>query len=232
MIRRLLAMGAIAVLVVGLGCSSGSGPILPDKGSSTTPEESLGSIDLTGVAIAEFTFSDLQGTVVTSGLLGRYEDGRLYVMEERGTQSDVDLAPLKLVNVFVTYKNPVGTAGNGLPYYYRGNTMLYEVTIMSLDSSDIGTPQNPARMTAEMHRAYVNTWTGQVIVGPLMLGDATFVWEGVVPSGYTDIMDTYYIDPANPSGNFVTTVRLELPLPYGTLDVLFYDAIAGVFDPK
>ena len=232
MTRRLVVLAAAALFLIGLGCSGGSGPIAPDKESSVSPEESLGAIDLSGMTIGEFSFTDLEGRVLTSGLLGRDEDGGLYVIDSRGAQTGIDFTVLKLVNAYVTYKNPAGTAGNGLPYYYRGNTMIYEVSVMSYGFADIGSPGNLARVVTEMHRAYVNTVTKEIVIGPLMYGDSVYTWEGVIPPGVTKIRDDYYIHPSNPSGNFVTTVEVSLPLLYGTVEILFFDGVAGVFDPQ
>jgi len=234
MLRKVLALVAAMMLLIAFGCSSTSSPVTPDKGSMNTPEEYFNSFDLSNPVVGEFTYSDLEGNVLSAGELGRNDDGTLYIIDARGAQFEVDLTPLQWVIAFVTYNNPAGTIPTGpnagLPYYYLGQTVDYDVNIVSFFSGGIGTTSAPAEVKAEMHYASWDT-DGQIVVGGLMAGSPTYIWNGIINPGYQTLNDTYYIDPSNSPGLNVTTVKITAPVFFGMVDVVLFDAVAGIWDP-
>jgi len=242
MFRKVLLLAVIVALVIGAGCSSGTGPVIPGKDIQMSPEEYFNSFDLSNPAVAEFVYTDYDGNVLAEGTLGRDGD-KLYVIEGRGAESNITLASLFLVNIWATYNNPAGTIPSGpnagLPYYYIGQTMDYDINIMSLFWWVIGDPggspfggwSGPAELTVEQHYATFGPY-GNVIPGPLMLGEPTFYWEGFIYPGYQALNDTYYIPSGTSPGLNVTTVRLQAPVFFGTIDIIFFDNIGGIWDPQ
>jgi len=232
MIRKVLILSVMAVLFAA-GCSST--PVTPDKQAMN---EYFNSFDLSNPVVGEYTYTDLAGNVIASGTLGR-NDGGLFVIESRGAQTDIDVTPLGLVNIFITYNNPAGTIPSGpnagLPYYYLGQTVDYDINIVSFFWQSIGGfggyGAGPAELTAEMHEAYIDA-NGQILPGPLMIGSPTFYWTGIVTTGYMMLNDTYTIVPGNTPGLNVTTARLSAPILFGLFDVVFFDGTAGIWDPQ
>jgi len=238
MLRKVLALLAASILLFGIGCSSGTNPITPDKDTNTL-EEYFNSFDLSSLAVAEFTYTDLEGNVLASGELGRNDDGSLYIIESRGAQIDIDATALGLVSAMVTYNNPQGTIGGsgpnaGLPYYYIGQTIDYDINIISFFNQNIGGPggfgSGLAEVTAEMHYA---SWdiNGNIVVGGLLPGDPVFTWNGIIVPGYQVINDLFTIVPGTQPGLDVTTVKVSAPVFFGIFDVIFFDGVAGIWDP-
>ena len=202
--------------------------------------EYFNSFDLSSPVIAEVTYSDLEGNVLATGTLGRTDSGDLYVIESRGTQVDLDVTPLAFINVFITYNNPAGTIPSGpnagLPYYYVGQTVDYNINILSVLWSQIGDPSDPfgysgpAALQAEMHYAAFDA-NGKVVAGALMPGAPIYNWTGVISPGYQMLNDTYYIPGGTTAGLNVTTARVTAPIFLGLIDVIFFDGVAGVWDP-
>ncbi len=240
MLRKVLAFAAIAMFLVGVGCANGTNPVTPDKDSQTL-EEYYNSFDMSNPAVAEYTYTDFDGNVLATGLIGQNEDG-LYLIENRGAQIDVNLAPLSLVWVWVTYNNPAGTIPSGvnagLPYYYIGQTIDYDINIRNWLWFPIGQVNpckpwqftGPAELTVEMHYASFNA-AGEIVVGGLLPGDPIFYWEGVVSPGYQTLNDTFHIVPGTVPGLDVTTAELRAPVFFGIFEIIFFDGIAGVWDP-
>jgi len=224
--KKLILFALIFALMVGIGCSSTQGPTVPDKDIDIA---ALGQIDLNNIPVCEYIMKDHDGAVIGYGKLGRAEDGSLYVIESRGAQMELDLTVLGLVNCGVSYNNPRGTAGNGLPYFWKGDTMEYDINIQSFFWTDIGTNWAKANIHTEMRRAYI--YGSYIVLGELMLGDSTYDWHGIVPPGISMVEDSFYILPTQPSGNFATTVKLTSPIFFGLIEVIWFDGICGVFDP-
>ena len=199
------------------------------------------SFDLSNPAVAEYSLKDYDGNVLSTGTLGRDGD-KLYVIDSRGGQIDIDLSPLGFILAFVTYNNPAGTIETGpnagLPYYYLGQTVDYDINLLSLLSWTIGDNGNPfgwfgdPTVTAEMHYAAFDPSTGKVIPGDLMCGSPIFDWQGAIAPGYTKLNDTFYIEGCNHAGLDVTTVRIVAPIFFGIFDIIFFDGIAGIWDPQ
>ena len=239
MLRKLLALAAVTMLVIGMGCSGGSGPILPDKENQSNPEEFFNTFDLSNPVVGEYNYYDLDGTLISSGSLGRVGD-ELVILESRGAQIDVDATALGLVNCWVTYNNPQGTIQTGpnagLPYYYIGQTIDYDINMLSTFWGNIGgyVPPygwlGPAVVTAEMRYASFNQY-GQIIPGGLLPGASTFVWSGIISPGYQTVNDQFLIVSGTQPGLDVTTVRIEAPVFLGIFDIVFFDGIAGIWDP-
>lgn len=233
MLRKVLVMLGLAVLVISAGCSSS--PVTPDKSADMI--DFFNSFDLSNPVVAEYTYTDLEGNVLASGYLGRNDDG-LYIVD-RASQTDIDATPLGLVNIFITYNNPAGTIPSGpnagLPFYYIGQTVDYDINIVSFFNQQIGAPggygSGPAQLTCEMRYAYIDS-NGQVQPGGLMPGAPTYSWSGVVSQGYQFLNDTYYIPGGTIPGLNVTTARLTAPILFGTFDVVFFDGTAGIWDPQ
>jgi hypothetical protein len=240
MIRRLLALAAIAVLAIGMGCSGGASPTIPEKGSQT-PEEYFNQFDLSSPVVGSFTYKDLDGNVLASGLLGRNDDG-LYIIKNRGTQGiDIDLTVIGLIDAFVTYLNPAGTIPTGpnagLPYYYIGQTMDYKINLLSHSNQNIGgfNPPfsyfGPAQLQAEMRYGYYDG-NGQIQAGDLLPGSPIFQWSGIISPGYSSLMDSFTIVNGTLPGLDVTTVKIEASVFFGIFDFVFFDNIAGIWDPQ
>ena len=225
--------------VAGGAAASGTGPVTPDKGAQT-PEEYFNSFDLSNPVVAEFTYTDYDGNLIASGQFGRNEDG-LYLIQSRGAQDDIDVTALGALIILVTYNNPAGTIPTGpnagLPYYYIGQTIDYDINILSLFWHSIGDPaggfgySGPAELTAEMRYAAFGS-EGQIISGDLLPGDPIFYWTGIVNPGYQKINDLFTIVPGTIPGLDVTTARLTAPIFFGIFDIVFFDGIAGIFDPS
>ena len=239
MLRKVLALAAVAVFLIGVSCSSN--PTTPDKGAQESINDYFNSFDLSNPAVADFTYSDLDGNVLAAGTFGRNDDGSLYMLESRGAQLDLDVTSLGLVIIFVTYNNPAGTIPTGpnagLPYYYIGQTVDYDINILNLLWSQIGAPNppfgysGPAQLTAEMHYASFDA-NGKVIAGAIMPGEPVYDWSGVISPGYQVLNDDYPIVAGTIPGLNVTTARLTAPIFFGLIDVIFYDGVAGIWDPQ
>jgi hypothetical protein len=240
MLRKLLALAAVTVLVIGMGCSRGTDPTVPAKDTQASLEEFFNSFDLSSPVIGEYSYYDLEGNLLAQGKLGRDGD-KLIVLESRGAQIDVPVISLGLVNCWVTYNNPAGTIPTGpnagLPYYYIGQTVDYDINILSNFWTNIGgyNPPwgwaGPATVTAEMHYASFDQ-NNVIIPGGLMPGSPVYVWQGIISPGYQILNDTYYIPPGTVPGLDVTTVRIEAPVFLGIFDIIFFDGIAGIWDPS
>jgi hypothetical protein len=235
MLKKVLALVAAMMLLVAFGCSSTTSPVVPDKDGMNTPEEYFNQFDLSNPVVGEFTYSDLEGNVLSYGQLGRNDDNSFYIIDQRGAQIDFDVTPLGLVLAFVTYNNPAGTIPTGpnagLPYYYLGQTVDYDINLVSLFYQAIGSDAYPAEVKAEMHFASWDT-NGEIVVGGLMVGDPTYTWYGIITPGYNVLNDTYYIAPGNTPGLNVTTVKISAPVFFGMIDVIFFDGVAGIWDPQ
>lgn len=241
MLRRVLALAAVAGLFIGFGCSGGNSPTMPDKASQTSLEDFFNSYDLSSPVVARYTYTDNNGNVMASGSLGRNEDG-LYVIESRGAQ-DIPLVPVGIIIAIVTYNNPAGTIqtgpNSGLPYYYINQTMDYDINLISLMNSPIGGVFNPldpfswsgpAQLTAEQHYASFDPF-GVIIAGSPLPGAYAFNWTGIIGTGYTVLNDQFTIVPGTIPGLDVTTVEIHAPWFLGIFDVYFFDGVAGIWDP-
>ena len=232
MLKKVLAFAVAAVLVIGLGCSSGSNPTVPAK---QTAQDFFNSFNISNDVVAEFTYTDLEGNLMSAGTLGRNDDG-LYIIESRGAQTDIDLTPLGLVDCLVTYDNPAGTIPSGpnmgLPFYYIGQTVEYSIHVFNYLWTSIGGGGfgDEAVVVAKQCEA---AWdgNGNYIPGDELPGDSTFEWHGVLPVGYTLLQDDYAIPGGCPAGLDVTTVRITAPVFFGIFDIVFFDGVAGVWDP-
>jgi hypothetical protein len=236
-----LALAVIALLLLGIGCAGGSTPTLPDK-TTQSMDSYFNSFDLSGKAVATFTYTDTDGNLLASGTMGRNEKG-LYLIESRGAQCEIDLCCLNLVDCWVVYNNPAGTIQTGpnagLPYYYLGQTVDYDINILSLMSKPIGGFCPPfgywgdAELTCEMRYA---EWgpLGQIIPGDPLPGAFQFNWNGIINPGYMIpcLNDQFPIDPSTACGLDVTTVHITAPIFFGIFDVCFFDGIAGIWDPQ
>jgi hypothetical protein len=233
MLRKVLAFAVAAVLVIGLGCSSGSNPTVPAKSNQQSMQDFFNSFPLNSEVVAKFTYTDLDGNLLATGTLGRNDDG-LYIIESRGAQQDIDLTPLGLVDALVTYDNPAGTIPSGpnagLPFYYIGNTMNYSIHLFNYLWRQIGGYGYNAIVEAVQCSA---SWDGDgnIVIGDPLPGESTYVWTGILPVGYTLLQDSYYIPPGAPPGLDVTTVKVHAPVLFGMYDIIFFDGIAGVWDP-
>ena len=235
MLKKVLALAAVAVFMIGVGCSNGTNPTAPSN-TGQTLEGYFNSFDLSSDVVGEYTYKSFDGTVLGYGTMGRADDGSVYTIEDRGVQVDLDMTPLELLNIFITYSNPAGTIQSGpnagLPYYYVGQTVEYDINILSTFNEQIGgsTYAGPAVLTAEMHYASFDT-NGYIVPGALMPGDPIFTWTGVISPGYQKISDTYYIPSGTLAGLDVTTARVTAPVLLGLIDVIFFDGVAGIWDP-
>ena len=231
MIKKALVFAAAAVFLLGIGCSSTSSPVSPDKDSQVSMEDYFNSFDLSSPIVGEFTCTDFEGNVIASGQLGRDGD-EIYVVNGRDAQFDIYI--LGFVNAQVTYNNPRGTIPSGpnagLPYYWVGDTVDYDINITSLACWNIGAIF-PAEVTAEMHYA---SWdiNGDIVVGGLLPGDPVFTWNGVIPPGFTTLNDTFDIVSGTIPGLDVTTVKIHVPIFCGCLDIIWFDGVAGIWDPQ
>ncbi len=237
MFRKIILLAAAVAILIGAGCSSD--PVTPDKDTQVGIENYFNSFDLSNPVVAEYTYTDLEGNVLASSKLGRNDDGTLYVIESRGAQIDIDITALGLVTAMVTYNNPQGTIGGtgpnaGLPYYYIGQTIDYDINILSFFNQNIGGTggfgSGLAEVVAEMHYA---SWdiNGNIVVGGLLPGDPVFTWNGVIVPGYQVINDLFTIVPGTLPGLDVTTVKISAPVFFGIFDVIFFDGVAGIWDP-
>jgi len=237
-----LALAVFALLLVGIGCSGGAAPTVPDK-STQSMETFFNSFDLSNKAVATFTLTDTDGNLTASGTMGRDKDGSLYLLESRGAQCEIDLCCLRLVNCWIVYCNPAGTMTTGenagLPYYYLGQCVEYDIDVLSMMGKPIGGYNPPfgywgdAELTAEMRYA---EWgpMGQVIPGDPLPGDYQYKWSGIINPGYMTppLHDTFCIDPSTECGLDVTTVHVTAPIFFGIFDICFFDGVAGIWDPQ
>jgi hypothetical protein len=236
-----IALAVVALLLIGIGCSGGSTPVLPDK-SNQSIESYFNSFDLSGNAVAKYSYTDTNGNVLATGTLGRDKDG-LYTVESRGAQIDIPLSVLHLVNCWVVYNNPAGTImtgpNAGLPYYYLGQTVEYDCNVLSMIDEPIGGYNPPfgyfgdASLTAEMRYADFDD-DGDIICGDPLPGAYSYEWSGIINPGYMlpALHDSFYIEPGTNPGLDVTCVEIEAPIFFGIFDIIFFDGIAGIWDPK
>jgi hypothetical protein len=233
MIKNVLFLSAIVIMGLALGCSS-STPTVPDKISNVTPEEYFNQLDLSSRLVARYTLKDNNGDVIQSGKLGRNDNGELYVLENRGAQYDIDFSGAGIVDVGVRYNNPSGTIESGenigLPYYYLGEDVDYNIDIAALRQIGNGA-YNTANITAEMHYATFDA-DGDIIEGALLPGSPTWTWNGIIPKGFSTYNDTFEIDPGTETGLDITTVEVDAVIFFGLLEIIYYDGIAGVWDPQ
>ena len=241
--RKVLLLATLIVLVLGIGCSSGSSPVVPGKDVQTNMADFFNSYDLSSPVVGEYTLTDYSGNIIAAGKIAKDENGEQYLTETRGLDGNgipVDMTPLELLKVFVSYNNPAGTIQTGpnagLPYYYLHQTVDYNINILSLVTYQIGVNNppfsfsGPAAMTAEMHYAAFGI-NSEVIAGPLMPGAPIFNWTGVISPGYQFVNDTYYIPSGTIAGLDVTTVHIEAPIFLGIFDWVYFDGVAGIWDP-
>ena len=236
--KKVLLLMVVTGLLFGIGCSSN--PTVPQD-SPKDLNTFFNSFDLSNPAVGEFTYSDFDGNVLSAGTLGRADDNSFYIIDSRSRHAalDVDLTPLGLIICFVTYNNPAGTIPSGpnagLPYYYLHQTVDYDIHVLSLNEQ-IGVPDppfgysGPAELTATMHYASFDV-DGKVVAGALMPGNPTFNWNGVISPGYQKMNDTYYIPTGTLPGLDVTKCKITAPVLFGLIDVIFYDGVAGIWDP-
>ena len=83
-----------------------------------------------------------------------------------------------------------------------------------------------------MHYAHIDS-TGVVVPDDVMPGNYAFDWDGEISYGYQKLNTTYAIsDPNTEPGLDVTTVSVQATAFFGTMDIVFFDGIAGIWDPK
>jgi len=235
--KKVLLFAALAVFLFGISCASN--PTVPND--TRDVDDYFNSFDLSGSVVGVITYTDYDGNVLAAGKIGRADDNSFYMIETRGAAEDVDFTALNLLICYVTYNNPQGTIPSGpnagLPYYYIGQTVDYDINILSLFWEQIGSTDppwgysGPAELTATMHYAAFDS-DGKVIAGGLMLGAPTFEWEGIISPGYQKLNDTYYIPSGTSPGLNVTKCKITAPVFFGLIDVIFYDGVAGIWDPQ
>jgi hypothetical protein len=240
--KKLLVITALIALFLGIGCSSN--PTVPNEGAKDL-NTFFNSFDLSNPAVGQFTYTDYDGNVLATGTLGRSDDDSFYVIENRGVQADwfvdPDFTPLGLLICYVTYNNPAGTIPSGpnagLPYYYIHQTVDYDINILSLFNQQIGVLNppfgysGPAELDATMHYAAFDS-DGKVIAGGIMPGVPLYEWSGIISPGYQVLNDTYYIPTGTSPGLNVTKCRVTAPVFFGLIEVIFYDGVAGIWDPQ
>jgi hypothetical protein len=237
MLKKLLVLAAFALLVIGMGCS-GSGPTVPSK-TSQTPDEYFNQFNLSSPVVGEYNYYDNNGKLLGTGLVGRNDKG-LYVIESRGADAlfTIDFTGLGIANAMVTYNNPAGTIGSGpnagLPFYYLNQTVDYDIDIIALMKLGGNNPlgfSGPATVTAEMHYASFDV-NGNIVKGGLLPGAPVYTWSGILPAGLTNLNDQFTIVPGTSAGLDVTTVQVKAPFFLGWFDLVFFDGIAGIWDPQ
>lgn len=230
--KKYFVLAAIAFLLLGLGCSNATSPLVPDKGADVNTFFS--QFDLSSPVVGEFVYSDYDGNVIATGQVGKNADG-FYVINERDAQKVLDLRPLGLVDISITYNNPAGTIDSGpnagLPYYYVGQTVDYDINVTNMAGYTIGDAGCSCGLTAEMRYA---TWdsNGDPVPGNLMPGSPIYSYTGLIYVGVNVFNDLYYIPGGTTPGLNVTTVRLDWDTCNGLFTLLYFDDVAGVWDPK
>ena len=239
MLKKLLALAAICVFVLGLGCSS-SNPTVPDGDRDLV--DFFSQFDLSSQVVGEFTYINSVGEVVASGYLGRNDDGD-YIIEDRNAQKPLEVWIVNTLSASITYNNPHGTVpsgpNEGLPYYLIGQTMDYDIIIHNKTGATIGGNHagnwTLAELTAEQRYAH---WgvdkKGKKIAIPdgLLPGEPVFDWTGVFPGkSDTVINDLFTIVPGTLPGLDVTTVRIIWPWYGGWQIKVYWDGVAGIWDP-
>jgi hypothetical protein len=232
LMKKLIILLAAVALLIGLGCS-GSNPVVPEKDMNSF----FNQFNISGPVVGEYNITNSVGEVIASGLLGHDEHG-LTFMQDRSSQATVDIRVVGDCDVEVTYNNPQGTMppggpNAGLPYYYLGDTINYDVNVTNF-GDPIGFTDMPAKMEVEMRYA---SWdvNGECVPGNLLPGDSIFNWSGIVANGVNVYNDTFKIVPGTTPGLDCTTVYLHWPiqyLPYIDLNMIFWDDCAGIWDPQ
>jgi hypothetical protein len=231
MIRNFMALAVLVLMIVGLGCSA-SNPTTP--GRDMTVDQYFNQFDLSSPVAGQFMLSDNDGNVISTGLLGKNENG-FYILNDRSSQVDVHLEPLGIVDISITYNNPAGTIPDGpnagLPYYYVGQTIDYDINVDNMDIEPIGFDDCGADLTVEMRYA---SWDGDgnCVPGDLLPGDPVYTYNGVFDVGLTVLNDTYYIPGGTTPGLDCTTAKLIWDMCDCALVVWYFDDCAGVWDPK
>ena len=239
MFKKVLVFAAVAVFLIGVGCSNGTNPVTPDK--TTSIEDYFNSFDLSNPAIGECTYYSTDGQVLSTAVIGRNDDNSLYIIESRGAQQVIDLTPMNFLTMWVTYQNPRGTIQTGpnmgLPWYYIGDTFTYDVHCWSwlfFPIGGINPPYGgfgPAHIRSEMHYSYFDT-DGRIQAGPAMLGQFWHDWYGEISMGYNTYNDDYYIPGGSTPGLNVTTCFVHVFVSFGFVEYIFFDGVAGIWDPQ
>lgn len=230
--KKYFVLAAIALLLLGLGCSNATSPVIPDK---MGVNDFFNQFDLSSPVVGEFIYSDKDGNVVATGQVGKNENG-FYILNERSSQHRIyDLRPLNFVDISITYNNPAGTIDSGpnagLPYYYVGQTVDYDINIENNAGDVIGVSDCGCDVTAEMRYASWDS-NGDPVPGALMPGSPVYNWTGILYEGLNVLNDTYYIPGGTTPGLNVTTVRLDWDACNGLITFLYFDDVAGVWDPQ
>jgi len=232
MIRNILALAVVVLMVIGLGCSSASNPTTPGK--DLTVDQYFNQFDLSSPVVGQFMLADKEGNVMSSGMLGRNDDG-LYVIDGRNADFIINMIPLELIDIDITYNNPAGTIPSGpnagLPYYYLGQTIDYDILVTNKDTEPIGYDDCGADLTVEMRYATWDT-NGKPVPGALLPGSPIFTYNGVFYVGPNELNDTYYIPGNTTPGLDVTTAKLVWDMCDCDLTMWFFDDVAGVWDPQ
>jgi len=244
MIRKAIAVAATLVFVLGLSCSGSNGPVAPGKDIQSDIDAFFSQYPAGGMVIGEFTARDFNGNVISTGKIAKDAEGNPYVLESRGLEGiPVDFTGLHLIFAFVTYLDPRGTIEtgpySGYPYYYIGDCFDYEIHLLSFADFLIGGVgdgpgySGPAELQAEMHYAAI-TPDGIIVAGAIIppAANSTFNWEGVIGTGYMTITDEFCIPAGTTPGLDVTTVRITAPVFFGEFDYIYFDNVAGIWDPQ
>jgi len=232
MIRNLLALAVVVFMVIGLGCSSASNPTAPGK--DLTVDQYFNQFDLSSPVVGQYMLADKDGNVISSGLLGKDDNG-FYVIDDRNSQVNVHMEGLGIVDIKITYNNPAGTIPDGpnagLPYYYLGQTIDYDINVTVNDDQAIGDDDCGADLTVEMRYATWDT-NGKPVPGDLLPGSPSYYYNGVFYPGLNVLNDTYYIPGGTIPGLDVTTAKLIWDLCDCELTIWYFNDVAGVWDPQ
>ena len=118
-----------------------------------------------------------------------------------------------------------------------GQTVDYNINIFSLLDIDTGNPpfgfDGPPHVRAEMHYADIGP-TGVVEDEGPMPGQYAYDWDGIISYGYQTLSHIQYpiTDPSTQPGLDDTTVAITATAFFGSLDIVFFDGIAGIWDPQ
>ncbi|MFH1675995.1 MAG: hypothetical protein ABIC40_03135, partial [bacterium] len=103
----------------------------------------------------------------------------------------------------------------------------YDINLLSMVSYNI----NNAQLTAEMRYAAFDG-NGQIYAGDLLPGLPIYNWSGTINPGYQKLNDTFQIVSGTIPGLDVTTVKIHSLIFFGIFDIIFFDGVAGIWDPQ
>ena len=215
--RNILAVVLLAGLLAVLGC--GGNPTSPVDNSDM--ESFFAGVQPVPTGIVGNYVFTLDNGERETGKIVRDESGTISLVPDRASA----VLENSLIKISIDYLNPRGYTGMGLPIYYLGDNIHYEVCVEN--KTDF--PMNAWPWVY----GYLKTEQRYYPGGGLLPGNSVEIWNPfeLAPYGTECVDDWYQIPNGTVPGNDATWALYKAYFAGGCCELELISGVAGLWDP-